>query len=359
MKFAVNTKDISNALKKCALAQTARGTLPILSCLKIEADKDGLTITGTDLDRVMICKVPAEVEKTGAICLASRTLIAIMAGSGNADVEADAKHKVRISIGSSRFNLSGLAAKEFPENRIKPSAESFRIASDEVSRSFGAVKWAASTDESRFVINGVFVGMDDDRMTFAATNGSFLSRTWVEFTGAFDSEMIIPSASIPLIEEIASDGDEVVFSRSSDGLKAECGTSVVITKMIEGNYPNYRQVCPSKHDFKSHATVKCEDLAEAMDRTSIVIKDRYQGSTFEFSDGKITVTAKMEDSASCEISAETEGPPINIMWRSSALRMPLRTWGSESVKIAMIDEMSPSSITNGRNEFVLMPMRQV
>lgn len=355
MKFTVQIKAIADALKKCSLAQTSRGTLPILSCLKIEAGDGSLTISGTDLDRWMTCTVPATVSNKGSIAISARMITAIMSGSGEATFEADAKNKTKIQIGASRFNIAGLAASEFPDPRIEDGGKVFRVKSDELTRATSAVKWAASTDITRYVLNGILAEFTDGELRFVATNGTMLSLTSLDFEGEPTQDFILPNETVPLIEAIAESGN-VEFTVRNNSVTASSASGSVTSKMIDGAYPNYRQVIP-RDGFKTRATVTCDEFIGAMDRVAVVIKDRSFGSIFEFSDGKVAISAQADDSAETELETDVDGPPLRICWRSQLLKLPLRSWGCERVEIAMIDELSPSLITHDRNQFVIMPMR--
>ena len=358
MKFTIDIKSTTDALKKCSAAQTGRQTLPILSCIKLEADGDGLRLTSTDLDRFVSCKVPAEVVKPGSIAISGKMLSGILSGSGTATFEVDSKHKAVIRCGSSKFRISGLAASEMPELISVKNPETFQITSEEWLRASSAVKWAAFVGQGRDTLVGTLLTSNEDGLVLVATDGRCLSKTAAECEGSFSGEAIIPTESMAMLDALAS-GDGMMTVHIGGGvLSAELGGDVVVTKLIEGYYPNWRQVVPNYgKDDVTRLDVGAKAILEAIGRVSVVASDKACSANLESNGATLTISMGHEDNASAEFGVEIEGPPVKIKLNPRLLSNPFRYWNADVLKVEVRDEMSPAVVTHERNLFVVMPMR--
>lgn len=357
MKFTIQIKDVSEALKKCSAAQTGRSTLPILSCIKLDADADGLRLTATDLDRWISCKVPAQVTKPGSVALSYRLLAGILTGSGSATFDVSDKHKAIICAGSSTYRISGLAGDELPALPDLRKTKTFTIPSEEWLRGSLAVKWAASADPGRMALCGTLMECRDSKVSLVATGGNQLSKTELAVDVDFNAEAIIPTSSMTLIDAIATDDGPLAFCIDDSTLAVENGSDIIITKLIEMNYPNFRQVIPDLREMKTTCTLHAKPFLDSLDRVAIVGTSTSPSAKLDMRDGTISVTMKADDEATAIQPAEITGEPLLIALNPRLLRNPFRSWDAESLTLQFIDAMSPIVIVNDRNTYVLMPMR--
>lgn len=357
MKFTVQNKTISDALKKCSGAMTGRSTLPILSCIQLEAVEDGLRLTSTDLDRWVICSIPAEVTKPGIAKLSFRLLSQILSGPGSASIEIDSKNKALITIGDSRFRVQGLAD-EFPAPPEIVSGPKSTISPADWISATASVKWAVFFGEGRDILTGVFLDFLGTSLDLIATDGTQLAKATVPTDGDLTAQVVCPAATIEMINSIAAADAPMNFQIRDNLLTVTNGPDVVISKMIEGGYPNYRQVIPQYGPNITRASINCKTTIEALDKVSIVSKDiSTAGVTIDIGEDDIEFSLKAEDEATSKMMAGIHGKPVKIKVNPRKLRNPLRTWGVESLELEIDDPLSPICIRHESRLYVVMPMR--
>lgn len=357
MKFTVQNKTISDALKKCAGAMTGRTTLPILSCIQLEAVEDGLRLTSTDLDRWASCTIPAEVTKPGTAKLSFRLLSQILSGPGSASFEVDSRQKATITIGDSRFRLQGLSD-EFPAPPDIVDGPKATISPADWLSATSSVKWAAFFGKGRDILTGVFLVFLGNRLDLIATDGTQLAKATVETDGDLHGQVVCPAATVEMIDSIAAADAPMNFQIRDNLLTVTNGPDVVISKMIEGGYPNYSQVIPQYGPGVTRASINCKTAIEALDKVSIVSKDiNTAGVTIDIGEDDIEFSLKAEDEASSKMTAGVTGKPVKIKVNPRKLRNPLRTWGVESLDLEINDPLSPICIRHESRLYVVMPMR--
>jgi len=192
MKFTITREQFQEGLVAVAASVPAKTTLPVLANILLEATKDGLRISGTDLDIAVSTTVPASVDQEGAITLPARKLVEIVRELPSASIRftAAGEQRVTLECGKSKFKLLGLPREEFPAFPTVTFEGGWSIPAKELHKLIGHVAFAASTEESRPILNGVLWELRPDKMRMVATNGHRLAR--MDMPGA-----TIISASAP------------------------------------------------------------------------------------------------------------------------------------------------------------------
>src|SRR5437667_7008780 len=255
MNLTITKEQIINGLQAVQNVVSTRTTLPILSNVLMRADSGRLEFTATDLDVTIACAVEAKVKKAGASTVPVKRLFGIVRELNSADIDlsVDEKNVCSIQYGPSFYKINGLSADEFPplpgfkeEKRVVLPQATVRMMMKKTS-------FAMSTDESRYVLNGIFLSLKDHKLTMVATDGRRLAlvEEEVDVSEKSQGEFIIPAKTVNELNRLLQEtGDvEITFSENhaAFALKGEKAPSIlIITKLIEGNYPNYRQVIPSE-----------------------------------------------------------------------------------------------------------------
>src|SRR5207344_3266573 len=253
MNLTISKEQIINGLQAVQNVVSTRTTLPILSNVLLRAEADKLELTATDLDVTIACAVEAKVKKPGASTVPVKRLFGIVRELSNSeiDLEVDDKNVCSIRSGASFYKINGLSADEFPPMPKFKEDKKVELPQEKVRGMMNKTAFAISTDESRYVLNGIFISLKDHKMTMVATDGRRLALVDEEVDVAANNqgEFIVPAKAVNELVRILQDkGDvEINFSenQAAFALKDEKGNvTLVITKLIEGNYPNYRQVIP-------------------------------------------------------------------------------------------------------------------
>lgn len=181
MKFTITRDKLQEGLIAVAASVPTKTTLPVLANILVEAVDDGLRLSGTDLDIAVSTKVPAEVDTAGAVTLPAKKLVEIVRElpSGAIRITAAGEQRVNLECGRSKFKLLGIPRDEFPSFPAVSFGESWSVTSGDLQKLISHVAFAASTEESRPILNGVLWELREDRMRMVATNGHQIGRAHV------------------------------------------------------------------------------------------------------------------------------------------------------------------------------------
>ena len=367
MNLSIAKEQIINGLQAVQNVVSTRTTLPILSNVLIRAEDNRLEFTATDLDVTISCGVEAKVNKKGASTVPVKRLFGIVRelGATELDLEVDEKHVCSIRSGPSFYRINGLSADEFPPLPKFKEDKKVALPQETVKGMMKKTSFAVSTDESRYVLNGIFLSLKDHKMTMVATDGRRLSLVdeEVDVAEASHGEFIVPAKAVNELNRLLQDKGEVEIryaeNQASFTLKDEKGSSIlIISKLIEGNYPNYRQVIPS--ETKERITLVREELLHALRRAEIMTSEKSNSVKLSFGKNKLEITANSPEVGEAKeaLAINYKGPEMAIAFNPKYLIDPLNALPNDEVFIELIDELSPGVLKiNGPFLYVVMPMR--
>jgi DNA polymerase-3 subunit beta len=338
MKLTITREQLQEGLVAVAASIPAKTTLPILSNILLEATKDGIRLSGTDLDIAVSTTVNASVDQEGAITLPARKLVEIVRELPSAAIRltASGEQRVTIECGRSRFKLLGLPREEFPAFPSVKFEGGWRTSSKELQKLIGHVAFAASTEESRPILNGVLWELRPERMRMVATNGHRLARMDVptsEAQGASQADLIVPPKALDQIRRLFDTDETVEIARSENHLGFRTSTTQIFTRLIEGPYPNYEQVIPREND--KAATADKAALTAALRRMSIVASDQTHRIRMAFANGSCKLSVQTPDlgEAQEELNVSYEGDPLEIGFNAAYLLEILKYIPTDEVRM--------------------------
>jgi DNA polymerase-3 subunit beta len=281
------------------------------------------------------------------------------------DLEVDDKSTCTIRSGPSFYKINGLAAEEFPPLPTFKDDKKVALSQETVKGMIKKTSFAMSTDESRYVLNGIFISLKDHKMTMVATDGRRLSMVDEEADVSQESQgdFIIPAKTVAELNRLLQDKGELELryaeNQASFTLKDEKGSVIlIITKLIEGNYPNYRQVIPA--ETKERVALNREEFLHALRRAEIMTSDKSNSVKLSFGKNKLEITANSPEvgEAKESLAVNYKGPDIAIAFNPKYLIDPLTALTNDEVFFELIDELSPGVLKiNGPFLYVVMPMR--
>jgi len=336
--------------------------LPILSNVLIEAVGGELKLTTTDLDVGVSGSVEATVEKEGSTTLPAKRLVSIIRElpAESVEVSVDGKNHASIKSGPSFFKIIGLGEDEFPPLPKFNDAKEYKIGQSVLKDALKKTSYAISTDETRYVLNGIFTSFKEGKLTLVATDGRRLAMVEndLEFPSANEAEVIIPSKAVAELQRLLSEDGDVTLKLTDSQIAFEINGSLLVSKLIEGNYPNYRQVIPS--NTTERLQVGREAFLETIRRVSLLASDKSNSVKLAFGADSIDVMANSQDigEATEQIAVTYSGKEFAIAFNPEFLMAPLKNLTTEDVYLDLIDEMSPGVIRiDGSFLYVIMPMR--
>jgi DNA polymerase III subunit beta len=367
MKLTISKEQMIHGLQAVQNIVSTRTTLPVLSNVLLRAEGERLDLTATDLDVTISSAVEASVQKPGAVTLPAKRLFGIIKElpTPQIELEVDDKNMCRIVSGASFYRIHGLAAEEFPPFPRFEENRKINFPQDKLKSLLRKTSYAISTDESRFVLNGIFFSLKNHRVTLVATDGRrlALAEEEVDVGAGSEGECIVPSKAINELNRLlgAQNDVEIKFTDNQVAFKLQGDkgySTQIISKLIDGNYPNYRQVIPS--EAKERITVVREELLQALRRAEIMTSEKSNSVKLNFGSNKLEITANTPEvgEARESIAINYKGKEMAIAFNPVYMMDPLKALDNDEVYIELIDELSPGVIKiNGPFLYVLMPMR--
>lgn len=367
MKLTIHKEQMMAGLQAVQNIVGSRTTLPILSNVLLKGEDGKLQLTATDLDVTVICWVGALVKKSGAITLPVKKLFGIVRELGNSELEleVDDKSGCKLKAGSSYYRINGLPAEEFPPIPEFSEKRKIVLAQERVKGMLKRTSFAVSTDETRYVLNGIFFTFRDHKVTMVATDGRRLALIdeEAEVNSDNQAEFIVPTKAIGELNRLLQEkGDvEIRFTenQAAFNLKGDDGFGVnVITKLVEGNYPNYKQVIPG--EAAERITLAREEFLQALRRAEVMTSEKSNSVKLSFSRNNLAITANTPEvgEARESMAINYKGKDLAIAFNPGYLMDPLKALDNDEVFLEVSDELSPGVLKiNGPFLYVIMPMR--
>jgi DNA polymerase III subunit beta len=362
VKLKVTKEAILDGLQRVQNVVSTRTTLPILSNVLIQASNGGINLTTTDLDVGVRCHVEAEVTKTGSTTLPARKLFSILkeVPAAEIEIEVDDRNAASIRCGSSFYKIMGLPEEEFPRFPEAGTGKALKIEQAILRDMLRKTAYAVSNDETRYMLNGVFMGLKGDKITVVATDGRRLALMEhdIEIPKGAEAELILPTKAVNELEHLLADKGDVKLSIGENQIVFELDGTTLASKLIEGTYPNFRQVIPT--ETKERIGLERELLLAALHRASILASEKSQSVKLNFAKNTLTITATTPEVGEAKetLSINYKGKEITIAFNPQYMMDPLRNLDADEVFVELTDELSPGVIkVNAPFLYVLMPMR--
>jgi DNA polymerase-3 subunit beta len=275
-------------------------------------------------------------------------------------VEVDSKNYATIRCGSSTFRVIGLGGEEFPPMKSLEDSRIFTFKQGALKAALRRTAYAISTDETRYVLNGIYFSFRDSKLTMVATDGRRLALADVEteFPKSQEVDVIIPTKCITELSRLLGDEGDIQMTVTEQQVSFDVNGKYLVSKLIEGIYPNYRQVIPQ--DVKERVELEREQFLNAVRRVSIVTSEKTNSIKLSFQKNnlEISTTSPEIGDAQENLAIQYKGREFAIAFNPIFLLDPLKNLSEEIIYMDLIDEMSPGVIKiNSPFLYVLMPMR--
>ncbi len=371
MKVNIERELLLRVLTHVQSVVERRNTIPILSNVKIDAADGRLSLNATDMDLDILASVDAAVITPGSTTASAHILFEIVRKlPEGAEVELDCsgdEGQLVLSAGRSRFKLSCLPTEDFPIMSLGDLPHSFSIAASDMRSLIDRTRFAISTEETRYYLNGIYFHSveegDVQLLRAVATDGHRLAS--VEFPlpegAAGMPGVIIPRKAInelrKLIEESAA---ELSVEMSDSKIRFTFDGACLTSKLIDGTFPDYSRVIPADND--RILEFECRQFAAAVDRVSAISSEKSRAVKLSLSKGNVVLSANSpeNDSATEELSVSYDAAEMEIGFNSRYLLEIANQIEGETARFSLADAASPMLIRDASDEsalYVLMPMR--
>jgi DNA polymerase-3 subunit beta len=362
MKISISREKFLDALQKVTSIIGARSTLPVLANVLIEATKDKIILTTTDLEVRITTDIEAKVEEIGKTTLPAKKLLSVireLQGS-DLDLRGDENHHISIQCGKSLFKLLGLAPDDFPQPVSITPIRTIKLLQADLSRILSQISYSVSVDDSRKVLNGILFSIKENAFTAVATDGKRLAlvEKVIEKYEGEEGDSIVPSRSANELQRILQKEGEVIIEIGENQASFKVGSTIMTTKLVEGNYPNYRQVIPTS--FSKKVEINTVNFASALRRVSLVVSESSSFVKMTFNKASLVLFASSSEFGESKepIDIEYGGSELNISFNPLFLSEPFKNLDADKVTLQMNDGYSPVAISGGDGFlYVIMPVR--
>jgi len=370
MKATIERATLLKGLSHVQSVVERRNTIPILSNVLIEASADGaLKLMATDLDLQINESVPAAVDQLGATTVSAHTLfdIARKLPEGSQVSLAAAEGKMTIVAGRARFQLGTLPRDDFPVIAEGELPTSFEMPAETLKQIIDKTRFAISTEETRYYLNGIFLHVADDGsqpvLKAAATDGHRLARVTMPRPDGAEGmpDVIVPRKCIAELRKLLDEIDgSVGVSLSSSKIRFDLGQALLTSKLIDGTFPDYSRVIPTGND--KILKIDPRSFEEGVDRVSTIATEKTRAVKMALDRDKITlsVTSPENGTAAEEVPGEYAAQGFEIGFNSRYLMDILGQIEGDSVEVHLADAAAPTLIRENDKApalYVLMPMR--
>lgn len=373
MKFSINKDHFSNGLQQVLNVVASRSTMPILSNVLIEAEEGHISLTTTNLDLGIRCRIKAEVSDKGSLTLPVRKLATIVRELpvDEVFVETSENNQAKITSGGSLFKIMGISAEEFPPLPTFENRKVFELSQDEIVHMLKSVSYAQSTDENRYILNGVYFNFADEKLTLVATDGRRLGLTGLELEVSEENagSLILPAKTVGELERLMGKGEKVKIAFNDRQAAFEIAIDeggdsglvdhlYLVSKIVEGNYPNYRQVIPKETEHR--VKIERELMLECVHRAALVTSDKSNSVKLKVSKNLLEISGQSTEYGESHESMAIayDGPEVQVAFNPQFLMEPLKALTKDEVFFEFKDELSPGLFKTLDNFIcVIMPLR--
>jgi len=369
MKATIERATLLKSLSHVQSVVERRNTIPILSNVLIEAAADGtIRLMATDLDLQVVDEVQAQVETAGSTTISAHTLfdIARKLPEGSQVSLDEANGKMLIQAGRAKFNLSTLPRDDFPIIAEGDLPTQFSLPAETLKQIIDKTRFAISTEETRYYLNGIFFHVaDDDQpvLKAVATDGHRLARVTVPRPDGAEGmpDIIIPRKCIAELRKLLDEVEgSVDISLSASKIRFAIGNAILTSKLIDGTFPDYTRVIPTGND--KLLKIDPRSFEEGVDRVATIATEKTRAVKMALDKDKITlsVTSPENGTAAEEVPGDYSSDGFEIGFNARYLLDVLGQVEGDTIELHLADQAAPTLIRENDKSpalYVLMPMR--
>ncbi len=371
MKLTIERAALLKSLAHVQSVVERRNTIPILSNVLIEAEGGRLDLTATDMDLTVIEQVEAEVADAGATTAPAHTLYDIVRklpeGAQVQIVTSGETGQMTLTSGRSTFTLSTLSKEDFPSGGTSELPHSFSLAAGELKNLIDRTRFAISTEETRYYLNGIYLHAAESGgvavLRAVATDGHRLARFEMPLPdGAGEMPgVIVPRKTVGELRKLIDESEQVIeVALSETKVRFAFESTELTSKLIDGTFPDYERVIPSGND--KIMAVDCRAFSAAVDRVSTISTEKSRAIKLALADGNLVLSATSPEAGSAteEIEVDYGGSALEIGFNSRYLLDIAQQIESKGAQFVLSDAASPTivrDVDDASALYVLMPMR--
>ncbi|NQT32115.1 MAG: DNA polymerase III subunit beta [Candidatus Omnitrophica bacterium] len=364
MELRITKDALMEGIQTVQNAVAQKSSLPILSNVLLEAEKDNLKLTATDLDIGICSTIPVSVDQPGAITIPAKKffdIIKALPDESEINLSMKKSNSVAIKSGKANFKIIGLPKEEFPQLPLFKDKDSVTVEQIVLKEMINLTDFAISRDDTRFVLNGMLFIIKGDSINMVATDGRrlALSSKPLPKKTPIDREVIIPTKTVQEVKRMLLDEGEVTIKFGDNQVMFAFPKCIILSRLIEGEYPNYEKVIPEKSS--KEVRLSREEFLSATNRASIFTDQDSMAIKLSIKKKKMTISKNTPylGEAKEELDVEYSGDDvIEIGFNPRYLMDVLRNLTDEEIVLEVNDSNKPGVVRRGEEyTYVVLPMQ--
>jgi DNA polymerase-3 subunit beta len=375
MKLRIQRDHFFAGLQQVLNIIGSRPSLPVLNNVLLQAENGQLILTTTNLDIGTRCFIKADVSVNGTITLPAKRLATIIKSLPQNDVTIESvNHQIKITSGGSLFKIVGMGVEDFPPFNILTGNHTIHFSSSKLHNMLKHVAYAQSMDENRYILNGVYFHFSGDLLTVVATDGRRLALMKDSLLEPINTDMgfILPAKTVIELTRLLSQGERLkitfndkqvafIIDLEEDHKQGLNHQLILISKIVEGQFPNYQQVIPQQ--TAERIRLERHLFLDCIQRASFVASERHNAVKVRISNHLLEISGSSPEIGESHesIAIAYEGPEVQIAFNPQFLMDPLKALLQDEVIFEFKDDLGPGVFkqVSSNNEFlcVVMPLR--
>ena len=364
MKFVCDGMILSDAAFTVNKACAVKTTTPVLECIKIKAENDGLTLTAYDGEISIEKKINAEIIEEGEVCVNGKTFADFVGKISSFEVVIDTEESgMVIKYADSESRMQVLSAEDFPRlgNKSLDGKEYFETKEKDLKNLIAKVVFCCATDDSRPILKGALLEAKNGQLECTALDGFRMACGYCETqeTSA-DMKIVCPARTLSEIARMLGDEENIKIYADKNSLSVAVKDTVITSRLYAGEFVKKENIYPV--DFTTYVTVNRAELIDSVERASVLIRgDKNNLVTFDIKNGKIILNANSDMGKVEEIvSAQLEGKELKIAMNGKYLLDAIKALEEESILLSFNSSVSPFTLENvaeKKCKYLVLPVR--
>ena len=363
MKVSCSKEFLEKAVLKAKEATEKKATLPILTNFLLEASDETLKVQATDLENYLSIKIPADIKEEGKVCINSQKLAVILKNTDCEEVILQTEgENVIIRCGKSKFKLTTFDVNDYPEFPKKENIEKkITFEGQLILEAIKRVDYAIPKDAENLILNGMCIKTAPSEVHFVGTDGHRLALFKPAYENTEEAQIVLPKKSLKVLKKLITDLEEIEIELTSNFAFISGENWELITRLLEGEYPDYESVIPSETPI--NVEVDKEKLIKAIKRVSSLLEGKIKPVSISLKENSLILRVSDPEFGEAEdlIEIAYQGEPLTVEFNSKFLIEALNNFKAPVVMLKLIDADSPmiiepADIKNEPYICLIMPM---
>ena len=365
MKIHCQRENLLQRIQTVSKAISPKNTLPILGGVLMIAKENGLTLRATDLDIAIECLVPADVVEAGALVIADgRRFLALVQQLPEDVIEISQinDYDANVVYAASSFHIRGLEQEQFPVLPGLEGEQQGSIAGAAFAKLVRQIGIAAATEESRPLLTGILLDIKETELVMVATDSHRLTYGKCQWQADFTTQVVIPAKTMLEVARLAAAEETVEVTISKHHVCFRMGSTIFISRTINGTYPDYQPLLPKESSFSTWLTLEKKGFQNALSRANLLSTDHNHVVTLDIQPGQMILSANSAEIGNIRevLSVQQTGEPLKVGYNARYLLDALKVMESEQICFKLTGDASPGILIPEEGEdylYLLLPVR--